>query len=106
MPAKACDMDSIRQAVVGKLLRYYGVTVESATRHQLYKATAITIRDQIMELWMESRKKTEAEQGKTPVLPLHRISDGADHEPEPDQHERADGVPKGAEGAGRGYPPP
>ena len=65
MPAKACDMDSIRQAVVGKLLRYYGVTVESATRHQLYKATAITIRDQIMELWMESRRKTEAEQGKT-----------------------------------------
>ncbi|MFH1880659.1 MAG: glycogen/starch/alpha-glucan phosphorylase [Bacillota bacterium] len=65
MPAKACDRDAIKQTIIGKLLRYYGVTVESATRHQLYKATASAIRDQIMELWMESRKKNEAEQGKT-----------------------------------------
>ena len=64
MPAKACDMDNIKQCIIGKLLRYYGVTVESATRHQLYKATAITIRDQIMEMWMESRRKNETEQGK------------------------------------------
>jgi len=65
MPAKACDTDSIKQAIIGKLLRYYGVTVESATKHQLYKATASTVRDQIMELWMENRKKVQNEQGKT-----------------------------------------
>jgi len=65
MPAKACDRNAIKECITGKLLRYYGVTVESATKRQLYKATAITIRDQIMELWMESKKKNEAEQGKT-----------------------------------------
>ena len=64
MPANACDMDAIKQCIIGKLLRYYGVTVESATKRQLYKATAITIRDQIMELWMQSRRKVEDEQGK------------------------------------------
>ncbi len=65
MPAQACDLNAIKEAITGKLLRYYGVTVESATKRQLYKATAITIRDQIMHQWMESRKKNEAEQGKT-----------------------------------------
>ncbi|MBN1777318.1 MAG: glycogen/starch/alpha-glucan phosphorylase [Clostridiales bacterium] len=65
MPAKACDMNAIRECITGKLLRYYGVTVESATKRQIYKATAITIRDQIMQMWMESKKKNEAEQGKT-----------------------------------------
>ncbi len=64
MPAIACNRDSIKQAIVGKLLRYYGVTVESATTHQLYKATATTIRDQIMQLWMESKKKVADEQEK------------------------------------------
>ncbi len=64
MPAKACDRDAIKQAIIGKLLRYYGVTVENATKHQLYKATATTIRDQIMELWMESRKKVTQGQEK------------------------------------------
>jgi len=64
MPAKACDLNSIKEYITGKLLRYYGVTVESATKRQLYKATAITIRDQIMQQWMESRKKNETDQGK------------------------------------------
>ncbi len=64
MPAIACDLNAIKEAITGKLLRYYGVTVESATKRQLYKATAITMRDQIMQLWMESRKQNEAEQGK------------------------------------------
>ena len=64
MPATACDMNGIKECVTGKLLRYYGVTVDSATKHQLYKATAITIRDQIMAMWMESRRKNEQEQGK------------------------------------------
>ena len=27
MPAKACDLNAIKEAITGKLLRYYGVTV-------------------------------------------------------------------------------
>lgn len=58
------DAEGIRQSIAGKLQRYYGVTVESASLQQLYKATASTVRDQIMQKWMISREKRADEQGK------------------------------------------
>ena len=64
MPATRFDVEGIKQSIEGKLQRYYGVTVKSATEQQLYKAVATTVRDQIMQKWMVSRQKRAAEQGK------------------------------------------
>lgn len=64
MPATKFDVDSIKQSIIGKLQRYYGVTVDNASMQQLYKATASTVRDQIMQKWMVSREKRASEQGK------------------------------------------
>ncbi len=64
MPVGKFDVDGIRQSIIGKLQRYYGVTVQDATMQQLYKAAASTVRDQIMQKWMVSREKRANEQGK------------------------------------------
>jgi len=64
MPATKFDVEGIQQSIIGKLQRYYGVTVQNATMQQLYKAAASTVRDQIMQKWMVSREKRASEQGK------------------------------------------
>lgn len=46
--------DKIKSSISGKLRRYYGKTVETATPEQLYKACAFTVRDEIMEEWARS----------------------------------------------------
>ena len=56
MPTTSFDVESIKNSIVGKLQRYYGVTVADATPQQLYRALASTVRDQIMQKWMICRK--------------------------------------------------
>ena len=56
MPTATFDVESIKNSIVGKLQRYYGITVPEATPQQLYRAVASTARDQIMDRWMVSRK--------------------------------------------------
>ncbi len=60
MPITSFDKESVKQSIVGKLQRYYGITVSEATPQQLYKAVASTVRDQIMQKWMISREKRKA----------------------------------------------
>lgn len=64
MPVTRFDVDGIKQSIVGKLQRYYGVTVKTATLQQLYKAAASTVRDQIMQKWMVDRERRATERGK------------------------------------------
>ncbi|MCE5342254.1 MAG: glycogen/starch/alpha-glucan phosphorylase [Eubacteriales bacterium] len=64
MPTTNFDVEGIQQSIMGKLQRYYGVTVKDASMQQLYKATASTVRDQIMQKWMISRENRASEQGK------------------------------------------
>ncbi len=64
MPAVSFDKESIKQAVRGKLQRYNGRTLEEATHQQIYHAVASTVRDQIMQLWVESRNADKAYGGK------------------------------------------
>ncbi|HNW87549.1 MAG TPA: glycogen/starch/alpha-glucan phosphorylase [Candidatus Limiplasma sp.] len=64
MPATKFDVEGIKQSIVGKLQRYYGVTTQGASLQQLYKATASTVRDQIMQKWMISREERAQSQGK------------------------------------------
>ncbi len=64
MPATIFNVEGIQQSIMGKLQRYYGVTVNDASMQQLYKAAASTVRDQIMQKWMISRENRASEQGK------------------------------------------
>ena len=64
MPATKFDVESIKQSILGKLQRYYGVTEKEASHQQLYKAVASTVRDQIMQKWMISREKRQSLHGK------------------------------------------
>ncbi len=49
----------IKSNISGKLRRYYAKTVETATPEQLYKACAMTVRDEIMDKWAKSREVLE-----------------------------------------------
>ncbi len=49
----------IKSNISGKLRRYYAKTVETATPEQIYKACAMTVRDEIMEEWAKSREILE-----------------------------------------------
>ncbi|MEA4997800.1 MAG: glycogen/starch/alpha-glucan phosphorylase [Candidatus Limiplasma sp.] len=64
MPTTKFDVEGIKQSIIGKLQRYYGVTVQTATPQQLYKAAASTVRDQIMHKWMISREQRQQQKGK------------------------------------------
>lgn len=57
MAATHFDALSIKESIIEKLQRYFGVTVEEATNQQLYHALATTVRDQIMQKWMICKKK-------------------------------------------------
>ena len=56
--------EHIKQAVIGKLQRYYARKLEDATPYQLYFAVASTMRDQIAEQWLLSRERDDREGGK------------------------------------------
>ncbi|MBE5779798.1 MAG: glycogen/starch/alpha-glucan phosphorylase [Clostridiales bacterium] len=64
MPTTVYDAEGIKKSIVGKLQRYYGITVQEANPQQLYRAVASTARDQIMSKWMISRKKRHEQHGK------------------------------------------
>lgn len=51
--------EQIKSNISGKLRRHYAKTVETATPEQIYKACALTVRDEIMEKWAHSREILE-----------------------------------------------
>ncbi len=51
--------EQIKSNILGKLRRYYAKTVETATPEQLYKALAMTVRDELMDKWAKSRECLE-----------------------------------------------
>ncbi len=55
------DKEWIKESVRGKLRRYHGRGLEEATPEQIYDVIAMTVRDQVMELWLPSRKKFRME---------------------------------------------
>ena len=64
MATKSFDKESIKQSILGKLQRYNGKTLEEANSQQIYNAVASTVRDQIMQRWVEYRERDRAYQGK------------------------------------------
>ncbi|MBC3517312.1 glycogen/starch/alpha-glucan phosphorylase [Neobittarella massiliensis] len=45
--------------IVGKLKRHFGKTLENATKEELYKASAICIRDEIIDKWVAANAQVE-----------------------------------------------
>jgi len=60
MPTTKFDVASIKEAIIGKIQRYNGVTIEEALPQQIYKAVATTVRDQIMQKWVTAKKAYKA----------------------------------------------
>ena len=58
------DVESIKQAIISKIQRYNGISISEATKQQVYFAVASTVRDQIMQQWMETRKKNAENDSK------------------------------------------
>ena len=64
MPTTKFDKESIKKSIVGKVQRYHGLNIEEATPHQIYRAVASTVRDQIMQKYMISREKMKNQEAK------------------------------------------
>jgi hypothetical protein len=64
MPTTIFDKESVQRSILGKLQRYNGVTIAEASKQQLYKAVAMTVRDQMMQKWMISRHARHEAKGK------------------------------------------
>lgn len=60
----------IKNEVSGKVRRYFGKTVENATKREIYTAVSFTIRDEIMEKWVSYRQTAD----KTPGKELYYLS--------------------------------
>lgn len=56
--------EEIRDQILGKLKRHYGRTLEDATKSQIYKSVALTLRDSIMDKWTVHRQKQRIEKAK------------------------------------------
>ena len=54
------DRAAIKDNIEAKLARQFGVTAEEATREQLYKATAITVKEILMEKRSRFSKRVNA----------------------------------------------
>ena len=64
MPTTKFDKESIKNSIVGKVQRYNGLTIEEASNHQIYRAVASTVRDQIMQKYMISREERKKSKKK------------------------------------------
>lgn len=49
------------QNILGKLKRHFGKTLEKASPEELYKASAICIRDEIVDMWVTAKEKADKE---------------------------------------------
>jgi len=61
---KLQDKNSIKESIRSKLMNLFGTTVEEATKVQLYRAVALSVRDELMVKWVNSDKETESKNGK------------------------------------------
>ena len=64
MPTTKFDKDSIKESIIGKLQRYNGRSIEEASKQQIYKAVASTVRDQIMQKYTIAREERKATKSK------------------------------------------
>ncbi len=54
----------IKQAIIDKLSRYFGLAPENATKEQLYKATVLAVRDMLARRYTNHKEKIKAAEAK------------------------------------------
>ena len=63
-PAESADVAEFRAAILNKLAYSYGKTPEAAGLHDWYSATALALRDRIVEPWLKSGERTDRKRAK------------------------------------------
>ena len=53
-----------KEAIVGKLSRYFGTTANDCTKEQLYKSVVMTVRDILLEKRKQYREATKKNKAK------------------------------------------
>lgn len=56
--------EALKNAIIGKVARHFGKTMDDATPKMVYTACALTARDQIMAKWAKSHKQVKQEGSK------------------------------------------
>ncbi|MBD5560436.1 MAG: glycogen/starch/alpha-glucan phosphorylase [Clostridia bacterium] len=51
------NKEKIKEDILGKLKRHFGKTLEEATKDQIYKSTALSVRDRILEKWTDANRQ-------------------------------------------------
>lgn len=54
----------VKEAIKGKLSRYFGVSPTEATEEQMYKAVVMSVRDILLEKRQQFHKKVKAKRAK------------------------------------------
>ena len=55
---------SILEEIKGKVMRHFGKQLEDATENMMYKACALTVRDEIMQRWQDSHAAVKKQKAK------------------------------------------
>ena len=58
------DKEEIKKSIISKLQRHNGCSLSEATEKQIYNAVADTVRDQIMNKYVATRKAIKQQQDK------------------------------------------
>jgi len=58
------DETALREAIIAKLTYVIGKQIDAATPHDWYCATALAVRDRIVDIWSATRRETKRLQKK------------------------------------------
>lgn len=58
------DKEQLKILINGKLIRHFGKEFSNATRSQIYHATALVVRDFMMDNWVKTQEKIEKQDSK------------------------------------------
>src|SRR3954468_24772473 len=58
------EAKALREAIESKLTYALAKRAEHATAHDWYQATALAVRDRVVDLWLKSRAETEQQKKK------------------------------------------
>jgi starch phosphorylase len=63
-PALASDVQALRSAIANKLTYALGTDPEAASKQDWYTATALAVRDRVVDIWMRSSQQTAHQRKK------------------------------------------
>ena len=67
LKGECMDKEQLKILINGKLIRHFGKEFSNATHSQIYHATALVVRDFMMDNWVKTQEKIEKQDGKLPV---------------------------------------